>query len=220
MRRRAQRHHDAPQRTRAPAPSAQRPPPYFAEPAPRRRRSAERPCRGSLEWLLRETSRDTRAQSAARRSPDWWQTDPADEKRLVRLQAAVRGWIVRRRFKTFLDTNTAATSIQAHWRGYRCRKRRRRRPGEAHAGATDESLGKMAPQDAAVLSQCRDRITRLERSEAGLRGALHEERELRMKLEVEHLKLEEAVRFLWAEVVALRDGDQATTLAPHVREGG
>ena len=78
----------------------------------------------------------------------------------------------------------------------------------------------MAPQDAAVLSQCRDRITRLERSEAGLRGALHEERELRMKLEVQHLKLEEAVRFLWAEVVALRDGDQATTLAPTVREGG
>ena len=60
------------------------------------------------------------------------------------------------------------------------------------------------------LSECRERILRLESSEKALRAELREERERRAVLGEEHRKLEEAVRVLWGAVVGLQQGNAAS----------
>ena len=139
-----------------------------------RRRAAKtnghsQPARGSLEWVLSVAPphRVSLHRSGHRYSDE--------EEAIVRLQALARGFIARRRFEEFAAINRAATTIQAHWRGYAWRRQKR-------TGV--------------------DLMMRV----SALEAELEEERHRRVALEEEHLKLEEAVRFLWSEVLVLRGG--------------
>lgn len=166
------------------------------------------PFPGSLEWLLQTTSfgerqclhNDNQSQSSDQ-LPENACTVVQNES-IVRLQARARGWIVRRKFARFVEMNAAAVKIQSRWRGFHDRK--------LHDSIV-QSKGGMANDGSnhahgLAIADLSRRLEILERTQDDqIKRELCQERRRRESLEVEHLKLEEAVRFLWKEVVALRN---------------
>ena len=103
--------------------------------------------------------------------------------------------------------HVAATKIQSSFRGYRCRKTHRSSYSERHRQRRRRPNCAETVENQKQVHDLAQRIKFLESKEYDtqkLQDELADERKRREALETEHLKLEEAVRFLWKEVVALR----------------